>query len=168
MKPKEPKKPRGRPSKYTDDLAQEICARLSKGEPLAQICRDEGMPAVSTVSDWKEAHPSFSVGFARAREEGFDVIAESCLEIADDAKNDYMEKLAKDGDEQAIKAMEYDAEHVQRSKLRIETRLKLLAKWDPRRYGERLELAGALNIKKSASDMTDEELAIIAKRTPKA
>jgi hypothetical protein len=157
--PKEPKKPRGRPSKYTDELAKEICDRLSLGEPLAQICRDDHMPAVATVSDWKQAHANFSVGFARAREEGFDVIAESCLEIADDAKNDYMEKLVRDGDEQAKKAMEYDSEHVQRSKLRIETRLKLLAKWDPRRYGEKVEttLKGSLGVTMVASQ-TDEKL----------
>jgi hypothetical protein len=35
-----------------------------------------------------------------------------------------------------------NAEHVQRSKLRIETRLKLLAKWSPKKYGERVQVAG--------------------------
>jgi hypothetical protein len=35
-----------------------------------------------------------------------------------------------------------NAEHVQRSKLRIETRLKLLAKWNPKKYGERVAVAG--------------------------
>jgi hypothetical protein len=35
-----------------------------------------------------------------------------------------------------------DREHVQRSKLRIETRLKLLAKWNPKKWGDKLELAG--------------------------
>jgi hypothetical protein len=33
-----------------------------------------------------------------------------------------------------------DSEWISRSKLRVETRLKLLAKWDPKRYGDRLNL----------------------------
>lgn len=33
-----------------------------------------------------------------------------------------------------------NTEHVQRSKLRIETRLKLLAKWNPKKWGEKVDL----------------------------
>lgn len=128
----------GRHSTFTQEKADEICARLSKGEPLAQICRDERMPGVVTVHSWKLASAHFAESIARARELGFDAIAEDCLEIADDSKNDYLDKLADDGDEQAVKARAFDSEHVQRSKLRIETRLKLLAKWDPKRYGEKV------------------------------
>lgn len=138
MTKKEPTK-RGRPSLYTPQIAAEICERLGKGEPLAQICRDEGMPGVQTVSDWREKSEEFSVMIARAREEGFDAIASGCLEIADDARNDFMETFAIDDDTSAYKL---NGEHIQRSKLRIETRLKLLAKWDPKRYGDKLELSG--------------------------
>ncbi len=132
--PKEPKKPHGRPSLYTAEVAAEICARLSKGEPLAQICRDEHMPAVRTVSDWKTAHDGFSADFGHARDEGYDAIAASCLEIADETSND---TLYGEHGERA------NTEWISRSKLRIETRLKLLAKWDPRRYGEKLAIGGA-------------------------
>lgn len=124
----------GRPSSFTAELAEEICDRLSKGEPLAVICRDEHMPAVRTVSDWTKAHEAFSANFARAREVGFDVIAAECLAIAEDGSHDYKTKKRADGEEYE----EFDSEHVQRSKLRIETRLKLLAKWDPKRYGEKV------------------------------
>lgn len=120
----------GRPSTFTQEIADEICARLSKGEPLAHICRDENMPAVRTISDWKKAHEQFSADFARARDEGFDQIAASCLDIADDGTSDtYMDE---DGNERT------NTEVIQRSKLRIETRLKLLAKWDPKRYGDKI------------------------------
>lgn len=113
-------------------MADEICARLSKGEPLAVICRDDNMPAVRTVSDWKAAHPSFSAAFAHARDEGYDHIAAECIEIADFGANDtYV-------DEEGNKRTDTDV--IQRSKLRIETRLKLLAKWDPKRYGDKIDL----------------------------
>jgi hypothetical protein len=96
------------------------------------------MPAVRTVSLWKTAHPDFSADFGRARDEGYDAIAADCINIAEDGSGDYIMKKRPDGAEyEAV-----DAEHIQRSKLRIETRLKLLAKWDPRRYGEKLELSG--------------------------
>lgn len=120
---------RGRPSLYTPELAQEICDRLSKGEPLAKICRDEHMPSVRTVGNWKLSDEDFSSSIAHAREEGEDNIAADCMGIADDSSGDYTE-----GENGPI----YNAEHVQRSKLRIETRLKLLAKWNPKKYGDKI------------------------------
>lgn len=129
----------GRPSTYTQEKADEICARLGTGEPLAVICRDEHMPSVATVSNWKEAHKDFSVAIARAREEGFDQIAAECLDIADETGRD---TIYGENGERA------DTEWISRSKLRIETRLKLLAKWDPKRYGDKLqtELSGNVGV----------------------
>ena len=129
-------KPPGRPSKYTTELADEIVERLSEGEPLRQICRDERMPSWSAVYRWMEADATFSERIAGGRARGFDAIASECLDIADHGLNDtYI-------DEQGNKRTETDV--IQRSKLRIETRLKLLAKWDPKRYGDKqtTELTG--------------------------
>lgn len=142
-KPKSPRKraaeapaaPRGRPSTFSQEVADEICTRLAKGETLADICRDEHMPAVRTVSGWKDQHEAFKADFARAREEGFDEIAADCLRIADETAFDTI--VGENGDRA-------NTEWISRSKLRIETRLKLLAKWDPKRYGEKqtTELTG--------------------------
>ena len=134
--PAEPKRPRGRPSSYTPELANEIIQRISKGEPLRQICRDEHMPHWTVVYDWQEANKEFSLRIAHARELGEEAIAQECLEIADNATNDWMEKQGKDGTE----LYQLNGEHIQRSKLRIETRLKLLAKWNPRKWGEKVDL----------------------------
>jgi len=125
----------GRPSDFTQEIADEICARLAKGEPLAQICRDEHMPAVRTVSDWKARHESFSAAFACAREEGFDELAAETLEIADQ--------------------VEPEKAKVAKAKLRIETRLKLLAKWDPKRYGDKLDLTHGGKLAISHEDALD-------------
>lgn len=137
---------------YTPEAAAEICTRLSGGEPLASICRSEGMPAVRTVSDWKAAHPSFAADFARARDEGYDAIATDCLDIADDSTRDTIVG------EHGAKA---DAEWIARSKLRVETRLKLLAKWDPKRYGDstKVEMAGNLTLNHVSDSELDDELA---------
>lgn len=131
-------KPVGRPSKYTPEIVSTICARLSKGEPMARICDGGDMPAYRTVKDWMDEDSdrgrSVSAQIARAREEGFDVIALEALGIADDGTRDYT-KDAKGRD-----IPDYD--HIQRSKLRVETRLKLLAKWDPKRYGDGMTVRG--------------------------
>jgi hypothetical protein len=130
-----PAKPHGGQTIKTPEVCALICERLSKGEPLAQICRDAGMPAARTVREWQEKDDEFSAAIARAREDGFDAIAIEALEIADDGSRDY---------KTGPRGIVVDQDHVQRSKLRVETRLKLLAKWDPKRYGERLqtELSG--------------------------
>lgn len=118
-----------------DAIIENVLARVGKGEPLAAICRGEGMPCVSSVYDWLNQDEAMAGRFARAREEGFDALAAECLEIADDPSKDYR---TNDRGELLV-----DSDHIQRSKLRIETRLKLLAKWDPKRYGDKLEVGGA-------------------------
>lgn len=123
----------GRPSLRTPEIVQEICRRLSTGEPLAVICRDEHMPAARTVRDWAEQDEKVSAAIARAREEGFDALAAQCIEIADDERHDWL--MTKKGDITNEVA-------IARAKLRVETRLKLLAKWDPKRYGEKVTLQG--------------------------
>jgi hypothetical protein len=129
-------------SKYTVEIAREICRQLAEGVPLREICRQDGMPEWRTIYDWMVKDDAavavgggagLSASIARAREIGYDAIAEDCLRIADDASNDWME---------TEHGPRLNAEHVQRSKLRIETRLKLLAKWNPKKYGERVQVAG--------------------------
>ena len=44
----------GRKSTFNDKDAAEIVARLSKGEPLAVICRDDWLPTDRTVRNWAE------------------------------------------------------------------------------------------------------------------
>lgn len=117
----------GRPSKYTPELIDEIAARLSKGEPLAAICRDDHMPHPSTVRDWMEAREDVSRAIARGREDGEDWLMAECLNIADSRT----EKTTFGG---------FDGGHIQEKKLRIETRLKLLAKWNPKKYGDKLDV----------------------------
>lgn len=119
----------GRPTIRTEAIVDDILARLSAGEPLAAICRTEGYPSTRTWYDWTEGDADLSARFARARDAGFDVIAQQALDIADDEPG-------------TTPTGTVDGAEVMNRKLRIETRLKLLAKWDPKRYGDKLELAG--------------------------
>lgn len=114
-----------------EKIAKEILERLAKGEPLAAICRDDFLCNAETWRNWCKQDETLGIAYARAREDGFDQIALECLEIADDTSKDT--KVTKDGAEIC------NSEWISRSKLRVETRLKLLAKWDPKRYGERIQ-----------------------------
>jgi hypothetical protein len=130
------------PTTYTQATADEIVERLSKGEPLAEICRDAHMPAVRTVSKWRKAHPEFDASFLEARDAGFDEIAADCLRIANSPLTGEVTTTKEWGTETK------KADMLDHRKLQIETRLKLLAKWDPRRYGERVhtEHSGELTV----------------------
>jgi len=124
----------GAPSKYTLALADRICKELAKGTPLRTICKQPGMPHYATVRRWEVDNASFRALSTRARETGCHAIADECLEIADDATNDWM--LDNNPDNPGFKL---NGEHVQRSKLRIETRMRLLGKWLPKVYGDKID-----------------------------
>jgi len=111
-------------------MVAEICARLAEGEPLAWICREQGMPSTVTVWNWQKDDAALSERIAQAREIGGDAIAADALAIADETLHDT--KIGKDGAEMP------DNEWIGRSRLRVETRLKLLAKWHPKRYGDKV------------------------------
>jgi hypothetical protein len=137
-KKRAPKK-RGRPSKFTPAIARKIIDGLSDGTPLTILCASSRMPSDDTVRNWAAENPEFSRDIARARESGFDRIALDALAIADGSDRDTI------AFERAGQMVEIpDKEWILRTKLRVETRLKLLAKWDPKRYGEKItqEISG--------------------------
>lgn len=137
-----------RPS-MSDTIFRSICLEISEGVPLRQICRRPDMPSKTAFYEWLEGvdldgeDPSSAdaksgrlARYARARKLGYDALAEESLEIADDGTNDWVEREKEDG----RLDVEVDRDHIQRSKLRIETRLKLLAVWDPKRYGNMIKV----------------------------
>lgn len=116
---------------YVNSLeAQMLADYVSGGMPLAQACRALGV-SVGTTYDRLANWPAFADMMNKARLIGFDVLAEDCLEIADHTANDTIEGRS---------GPTANKEWIARSKLRVETRLKLLAKWHPKKYGEKLEI----------------------------
>ena len=124
---------RGRPTKRNDGVIKAILDGLSNGTPLTVICRGLSIHD-SIVRDWMNTDEQLSLAIAHARELGFDVIAAEALRIADTPVDAYIEKIGKDG----VEITKQDA--LGHRKLQVETRLKLLAKWDPKRYGDKPEI----------------------------
>lgn len=122
---------------YTPELADEILRRLET-QPLQQICRDEGMPAASTVRLWVNENRGgdFAERYARARTMLLENMAEEILTISDESVNDYMQIEDEKGRTRTV----VDQENVQRSKLRVDARKWLLSKLRPEVYGDRQQL----------------------------
>lgn len=131
--------PAGRPSIFTQDLADTICGRISEGESLRSVCRDESMPSTFTVMKWARENPEFSQQYAKARDALLEHWAEEITEIADDDSNDWMETHDKDN-----AGYRANGEHINRSRLRVDTRKWLLSKLAAKKYGDRIsaELSG--------------------------
>jgi hypothetical protein len=124
----------GRPSVFSEETAAEICERLVNGESLNAICQDDHMPAESTVRHWVvEDYQGFFAKYARARETQADRFADEIIEIADDKSGDWIER---DGE------LVVNHEHVQRSRLRVDTRKWLMARLAPRKWGDKVIHAG--------------------------
>ena len=57
-------------SRYTPEVVEEILVRISGGESLTSVCRDDHMPEISTVMRWViyDKHPEFKEAYIKARE----------------------------------------------------------------------------------------------------
>lgn len=132
----EPDAPKvGRPlgsNTRSPELDERLLNWIAEGRTLRAFCRQENAPAWRTVYHWLEDDPEFLARFARARDMGHDAISEETLEIAD-TPVEGVEKVIK-GDKVAE---ERRGDMLGHRKLQIETRLKLLAKWNPKKYGDR-------------------------------
>lgn len=123
---------RGRPTVYDPIAVERILERIAKGESLKSICRDESMPSDSAFRAWViDDVDGVAARSARAYDIGHDAIADDCIEIAD------------------------TEEDVARAKIRIDTRIRLLAKWS-KKYGDKLDVNHGGAIEHDASKMLGE------------
>lgn len=131
--------PVGRPSTYTPELADRVCALLAEGLSMRRVCEGEGMPDPSTVFRWIRTNEEFRKQYARAKMESAHAFCEESIDIADDGTNDWMEKQNAEGENIG---WIFNGEAIQRSKLRVDTRKWYASKLMPKVYGDKLELGG--------------------------
>jgi len=106
----------GRPSIYTDEMADRICDAIIEGGALYKICQQEGFPSERSVYQWLERNPEFSQKYTRARELQQDREADNIVVIAD------------------------EAEDANLARLQIDARKWRASKLAPKKYGDRLDL----------------------------
>lgn len=122
--------PGGRPSLYTDEIADAICEAIIEGGALYRICEQDGFPSENTVYRWIEEKPEFREKYARARELQQDREADKIVVIADETTDP------------------------NKARLQIDARKWRASKLAPKKYGDRLDL----NHSGSIQQLSDEQL----------
>jgi len=116
----------GRPTVVTESVQHELLIRLADGESLRKVCKDDHIPAKSTILKFLAGNKEFADHYALAKKEG-------CRERLDEAHE--------------IARSEPDP---QRARIIID-----LIKWEaskilPKEYGDKLEVEatvqGAINV----------------------
>jgi hypothetical protein len=122
----------GRPSTYSDKVANDICIRIALGESLRKLCMEEGMPAQSSVYEWLLRYPDFSEKYARARELQAETQFDELVDIVDQPPElSYV--TDKNGELIEVK---FDSSYIAWMKLRVDTRKWTAARMAPKKYGE--------------------------------
>jgi len=111
-------KRRGRPSGYSDEIADRICEAIAQGNALHILCECDGMPAERTVYQWLERNPEFAQKYARARARQQDRSVDEIVEIADRCIDP------------------------NKARVQIDARKWRMSKLAPKKYGDKLELSG--------------------------
>lgn len=97
----------------------------------------KGMPSSSTFYEWLNDYPDFAKRYARACEARQESKFEEILEIADDDSDVFY-------DEAGNKRV--DAAAVQKKRLQIDARKWQLSKENPKKYGDKMQHDGELNL----------------------
>lgn len=117
------------------EIFNKILVKISiEGKAIRNILKETGMPSNETFFKWLDEDETKAKQYARACEQRADVIFDEMLDIADDGRNDFMTKEIGEGIEIEV----LNTEHIQRSRLRVDTRKFMVAKLNPKKYGEKI------------------------------
>lgn len=133
---------RGPQSSYTAEVAELILELLAAGQSLKEICREnESTPDESTVRLWAiNDEQGFGARYTKAREIGYHSMADEIFDIADDGRNDWMDRH---NERTGVTDTVPNNEHMNRSRLRVDTRKWFLSKVLPKIYGDKIAVTGA-------------------------
>lgn len=120
-----------RPMEYDETLATRICSEIaSTSKGIKTLVKDNpNWPSHNTIYKWIQTYPSFKELYTRAKAFQIEVLVDEIISIADDSSQDYI--VSDDG------KLVCDHEHIQRAKLKIDTRKWLASKLCPRLYGDK-------------------------------
>ena len=151
---------------YSRALADRICVQLAEGKSLNSICSTDKYPAESVVRGWAlDDKDGFSSKYTRARQLGYERLAEEILAISDTPMPG-VRKVTKpvtmrDAEGDTIDTGEVFEEITEEDmlahrKLQVDTRKWLLSKVLPKVYGDRQQV--------DVNDITDTASILAAAR----
>lgn len=136
-RPKTPAKRSTALTRAEQGKADILCDMLADGLSVREACKKDGTPGRSTFNRWlaDERNEALRDQYARACDMRAEELFDEIFEIADDAQNDWMERNGEDDE-----GWQVNGEHLQRSRLRVDTRKWALSKMQPKKYGDKLDV----------------------------
>lgn len=146
------KKPTGRPLEYTKEMGDRICELVATTPlGLAKLCKTyPELPDKETIRRWRYRVQDFRVQYAQAKVDQADILAEECVDIADEDALD-----VRIDPETGFETC--NTEFIARSRLRIDTRKWLAGKLLPKQYGDAKQVETLTN----QNDALREELRML-------
>lgn len=144
--------------KWTPEVEEEIFRNIAAGKPIRAALEDDWLPGWTTFNKRLASDAEFAARYARAREVQADKLFAECLEIADQY-------------DAAAEKLEGGTDHINRARLRIDTRKWMAGKLRPKVYGDKVAIGGAEDLPPiktedvSAKDLLRAHLDAIASRT---
>ena len=124
----------GRPTKFTQELADKICETIStSSKGLRTICSENDI-TTPTLLKWLSENEQFSIQYARAKQMQADLLIDEIISISDHSEEDHTPFTG--------------GNVVNRDRLKVDTRKWLASKLYPKRYGDKnsTEITGNLNV----------------------
>lgn len=144
------RRPQGRPSDYSDELADLICERMIMGKSIRKISEMDDMPCEDSIYTWLAKHPYFSEKYRVAAEHRTNRFMEECVDLSDNMPDGIMfigldgrlyerievlQLTVRERAEAGLSPIGLTNELIGKRKLQIETRMKASAQMNPRKYG---------------------------------
>jgi len=144
---------RGRPSGYSSAVADKICSNMAAGISLNSTCKQTDMPSMTSVFKWLGLHKEFADKYTKAMDSRARFLFEETLEIANTphpGERITIKEIAATRDKKAadgktIKGKSATVEKstvlvdmIEHRRLQVDTRKWILARMDPKKYGDRI------------------------------
>ena len=130
----------GRPVKKPDPvIVENLLVHVANGGTVRAFCREKHNPSYNTIYRWLDKDKELMTRFTyTSRFLGARAIAEEALELVDTPP-----PLIGEGEN-----ARYDNSHVNWMRSRADLRLKLLSKWYPQEYGDKvgIDAKGDINL----------------------
>lgn len=117
---------------FSQEKADQVCIYLEDGVSLRKAAESVGESA-RTILNWTRSNPDFFTQYTRAREIGYLQLADTILNISDEADVE----VRYDGEDMRL---DLSATAVARNRLRVDTRKWMLSKMLPKIYGDKLDM----------------------------
>ncbi len=130
----------GRPSKYSEELANRICELVATNPiGLPKLCmKYPELPEPITIREWRWSKPDFSAKYVEAKRFQSEIMAESIEDVIDDL-DPYVYQ-----DEKGVTRL--DAGLLMKARLTVDSRKWTAAKLAPKIYGDKTALDQSIEI----------------------